>query len=72
VRPDWARRGIARALLERCETEAAAHGFRSLELVATLPGLRLYHAFGYLEDAPIQHPLPDGTPIELVPMRKQL
>ena len=72
VRPDWARRGIGRAFLERCEAEAAAQGFRSLELMATLPGLRLYRASGYAEDAPIEHPLPDGTPIQLVPMRKEL
>jgi hypothetical protein len=40
--------------------------------MATLPGLRLYRALGYSEDAPIQHPLPDGTPMKLVPMRKEL
>ena len=72
VRPAWARRGIARALLARCEAEAAAQGFRALELMATLPGLRLYRALGYSEEAPIQHPLPDGTPMQLVPMRKEL
>src|SRR5262245_38345620 len=29
VHPDWARRGIARAILARCEEEAGAHGFSS-------------------------------------------
>lgn len=72
VLPEWARRGIARALLARCESEARQHGFRRLELMATLPGRRLYAALGYAEDAPIQHPLGDGTLIEFVPMSKEL
>src|SRR6202167_5731941 len=37
VDPDHARRGIGRALLERCESEARARGFRRLELMGTLP-----------------------------------
>ena len=41
VHPGYVRQGIGRALLERCETEARAHGFKSAELLATLPGYRL-------------------------------
>jgi N-acetylglutamate synthase-like GNAT family acetyltransferase len=70
VRPDWARRGIGRALLERCEAEARAYGFRSAELVATLPGRRLYVMFGYVGDARVEYPLGAGITIEFVPMRK--
>jgi GNAT superfamily N-acetyltransferase len=70
VRPGWERRGIGRALLERCEAEARADGFRSFELVATLPGERLYRAFGYLTGERIEHPLADGLTIEFVRMRK--
>src|SRR5918911_529546 len=44
VRPAWARQGIGRALLQRCEAEARAAGFRSAQLMATLPGGRLYKA----------------------------
>src|SRR4051812_40135873 len=47
VRPGWARRGVGGAILETCEREAQAQGFRSLELMATLPGIRLYAARGY-------------------------
>jgi len=72
VRPDWARRGIGRALLDRCEAEARAHGFRSAELMATLPGQRLYRAFGYTGAEPVQYPLSGGVMIEFVPMRKDL
>ena len=72
VHPAWARRGIGRALLERCEAEARACGFRSLELMATLPGLRLYRAHGYVEGARVTHDLGGGVRIDFVPMRKDL
>ena len=70
VRPDWARKGIGRALVERCELEAAACGFTALELMATLPGRRLYEACGYRAGPPIQYPLAGNLTIEFVPMRK--
>src|SRR5512142_955153 len=47
VHPAWARRGIGRAILLRCEEEARAEGFRRAELLATLPGVPLYAAMGY-------------------------
>ena len=72
VHPNWARRGVGRALLERCEAEARAHGFRSAELMATLPGQRLYGACGYVVSEPIEHPLAGGLTITFVPMRKEL
>jgi GNAT superfamily N-acetyltransferase len=72
VHPDWARRGIGRAILERCESEARAHGFRSAELLATLPGERFYRALGYRGTERIEHRLPDGITIEFVPMKKSL
>lgn len=72
VHPDAARRGIGRRLLEHCEAEARRHGFSAAELMATLPGQRLYQACGYVAGEPIQHPLGDGSLMELVPMRKEL
>lgn len=71
VHPAHARRGIGAALLERCEAEARAHGFRRFELMATLPGVRLYAARGYLPGEPIHWPLPNGLTIEFVPMSKE-
>jgi GNAT superfamily N-acetyltransferase len=70
VRPDWARSGIGRALLTRCEAEARAHGFASAELVATLAGRELYRAFGYVADEP--HRLTDDVSIQFIAMRKRL
>jgi GNAT superfamily N-acetyltransferase len=70
VHPNWARRGIGRVLLERCEAEARAHGFRAAELVATLPGHRLYSRYGYRGDERIAYPLRGGVTIEFIPMKK--
>jgi len=72
VHPDYARQGLGRAMLALCEAEARSSGFTSTELVATLPGERLYAACGYLAQAPIEHTLPSGVRIRFVPMRKQL
>ncbi len=72
VHPDRARRGFGRALLERCESEARAAGFPAAELMATLPGVRLYEACGYAASPAIEHPLPGGLSIRFVPMRKAL
>ena len=72
VHPDWARRGIGRVILEKCESEAKEHGFRSAELLATLPGERFYRALGYSGSERVEHRLRDGVPIEFVPMKKDL
>ena len=72
VHPDYARQGVARAILSACESEAGARGFRSAELMATLPGLRLYRACGYEGGGRVEYDLGDGVRIEFVPMRKEL
>jgi len=72
VLSDWAGKGIGKAILLQCETEAAAHGFHRLELMATLPGVRLYSRFGYSGSEQINYTLPSGAPIAFVSMRKEL
>jgi GNAT superfamily N-acetyltransferase len=71
VDPAHARRGIGRALLERSETEAMSAGFAVFELMATLPGVRLYERFGYQGGEPVAYPLPGGLTILFVPMTKR-
>jgi GNAT superfamily N-acetyltransferase len=68
----WARRGVGRAILDACSTAARRAGFRSLELVATLPGEPLYRAGGFhvLERFELQ--LPDGVELPVVRMAKTL
>jgi GNAT superfamily N-acetyltransferase len=70
VDPQYARRGIGRALLERCESEARAHGFHRFELMGTLPGVRLYEALGYVGSERVHYPVAPGVTIEFVPMHK--
>jgi GNAT superfamily N-acetyltransferase len=72
VHPDWSRRGIGTRILERCESDARAHGFRSAELMATLPGEKLYAALGYEAVERIAYAMDDGVAIPLVRMRKEL
>ncbi len=71
VDPAHARRGLGRAVLARCEAEARGAGFTAFELMATLPGTRLYAQCGYVPGAPIRHPLPNGLDITFVPMAKR-
>ena len=61
VHPGWTRRGLGTRILEACERSAKAEGFRTLALMATLPGLRLYEAYGFRLVEPHQIPMPDGT-----------
>jgi GNAT superfamily N-acetyltransferase len=72
VDPGHARRGIGSMLLERCEAEARAHGFSQVELMATLPGVRLYAARGYSGSERVIYEVGPGESIEFVPMRKAL
>jgi GNAT superfamily N-acetyltransferase len=72
IHPDQARRGIGKALLEHCENAARARGFARAELMATLPGHRLYRACGYVGEERRTYPLRDGVTIDFIPMRKDL
>jgi dihydropteroate synthase type 2 len=72
VHPRRIRRGLATAILKQCEADAAAAGFRSAELVATLSGAPFYRARGYTETEPLKTPLPHDGGIEFVQMCKSL
>jgi len=72
VDPANARRGIGSLLLEHCEEEARAHGFAHAELMATLPGVNLYAARGYVGAAMVHFDVGLGETIEFIPMRKTL
>jgi N-acetylglutamate synthase-like GNAT family acetyltransferase len=72
IHPECARKGIGRAILSRCETEARACGFRSLELMSTLPGLKLYRACGYEGVERVEYEIGGGVTIQFVPMKKDL
>jgi GNAT superfamily N-acetyltransferase len=70
IHPDFARRGLGTLLLDRCEQAAVSHGFQRFELMATLPGVRLYAARGYQAGARVEWPVGDGIAIPFIPMSK--
>lgn len=72
IHPDHARKGIARTILSRCESEARDHGFRALELMATLPGVEFYKSCGFTVAGSFDLDLTADVKLELVPMRKEL
>jgi len=47
--PAFTRRGVGRLILDVCEAAARAAGFGEAVLMATLSGVPLYHAAGYVE-----------------------
>ena len=72
VHPDWARRGLARRLFERCRDDAVAAGFRGMELMATLPGVPLYQALGFAVIEESAFEFPDGERLPLIRMGRAL
>jgi len=69
--PAFTRRGVGRAILEAAEAAARAEGFKGVELAATLGGLPLYRASGYVEVEAFTD-ASGGVPVPLVRMRKSL
>jgi GNAT superfamily N-acetyltransferase len=72
IHPQHARKGVARAILDACEQAARSFGFQSLELMSTLPGIKLYRACGYEGEDRVELEVGEGVTIGLVPMRKIL
>jgi GNAT superfamily N-acetyltransferase len=72
VDPGHARRGIGTLLLAHCESQARQHGYREVELMATLPGVKLYAARGYRGLPMVHFDVGGGESIEFIPMRKSL
>jgi GNAT superfamily N-acetyltransferase len=72
VHPDWARRGLARAILQACEKAIRAARFSRIELVATLPGVPFYRAFDYTAHERYEVPLVNGLSLPVVRMTKNL
>jgi GNAT superfamily N-acetyltransferase len=72
VRADWTRRGLGRRILEECEAAARREGFRQLALVATMPGVPLYLAYGFRAIEELEIALEDGVMLECVSMEKAI
>ena len=72
IHPEFARQGIGRAILEACEREAVIFGFTSAEMMATLPGVKLYEVCGYARDEETRVPVGENIDIICIKMRKDL
>jgi predicted N-acetyltransferase YhbS len=72
VHPAHARRGLGHAILFACEDAIRAARFRSIELVATLPGVPFYRAFDYETREEYEVPLGNGLSLPVVRMSKNL
>jgi GNAT superfamily N-acetyltransferase len=72
VHPEHTRHGLGRAILIACEDAIRAARFRSIELVATLPGVPFYRAFDYEAGERSEVPLVNGLSLPVVRMSKNL
>ena len=72
VAPEAARQGVGRRLLDECVKAAAQAGYRSLELMSTLPGVPFYAALGFDAIEQVSDTLPDGVTLRFVRMRRML
>jgi len=72
IHPSWARRGIGSMILEACENAAVAAGFTRFEMGATLTGVPLYQARGYVALENLEVPLANGESLPIVRMEKQM
>jgi ribosomal protein S18 acetylase RimI-like enzyme len=60
VDPEYRRRGLARALIERCMDEAHRRRIRTVALHSSDMGRALYEALGFSATQEMQHVEPSG------------
>lgn len=72
VDPNYARQGFGKMLLEYSEQQARTYGFTKMEMMATLPGAKLYQVCGYQVIEPEYFPLPQGYLFKMLRMTKYL
>ena len=69
--PDFARLGVGRLVIKLCEDAAIRAGFGRATMMATMAGVPLYAACGYVEIESVNATV-DGVLVPLVRMEKQL
>jgi GNAT superfamily N-acetyltransferase len=70
--PDFARQGVGRLVIELCEAAALHAGFGRATMMATMAGVPLYAACGYVEVEQVLSAPVDGVQVPLVRMEKVL
>ncbi len=72
IAPAFARRGVGTLILQACEEAAFAEGFRRFEMGATLTGVKLFGARGYVEMERIELDIGGGESLPVVRMEKRV
>jgi len=72
IAPEFARLGVGTRILQACEAAAFAEGFRRFEMGATLTGVKLFGARGYVEIERIQLDIGGGEWLPVVRMEKRV
>lgn len=73
VDPGMERQGLGSMLLQHCTGQALAAGFGALELTATMPGVPLYAAHGFVPVRDLNLSLADGkVALPMTLMRKAI
>jgi GNAT superfamily N-acetyltransferase len=70
--PDFARHGVGRLVMRLCEEAIMCAGFRRATMMATMAGVPLYEASGYVAAEPSVMVSIDGIEVPLVRMEKRL
>jgi GNAT superfamily N-acetyltransferase len=70
--PGFARRGVGRLVISLCEEAAMRAGFSRATMMATMAGVPLYRACGYVEAESAVTVTVDGIRVPLVRMEKRL
>ena len=69
--PDFARQGVGRLVMQLCEGAAKDAGFSKATMMATMAGVPLYEACGYVQVEPVLSAPVDGIRVPLVRMEKR-
>jgi GNAT superfamily N-acetyltransferase len=72
IAPEFARMGVGTRILQACEEAAFGEGFRRFEMGATLTGVKLFGARGYVEMERIALDVGGGESIQVVRMEKHV
>ena len=72
VHPEYDRRGVGTAVLERLETAAADRGHGRVELTASKNAVGFYERRGYERLEEVRHTTTDGVELDCVRMGKRL
>jgi len=72
IHPNFARQGLGKIILDKCESKAKQYGFTQIQLMSTLSGIKFYKKSGYVGQDFIFHSMYNNNTIKFLPMQKRL